>query len=176
MPQIKAGAPLLAEGFPTVPRTRPGNVRSMRSQRNKQNKQNQRNKQPRPMFKAGIGCGYATGIWRVSLQYQEGGYHGGYHGAGIGVPGRVSEYRGRVSHCLGRVSEYQGGGGYHTIPGGYRSTGGGYCTVAPRIWHPSENFNSLCFLNLLLFVSDCACRWGVLFFFLVLLCSSVAML
>ena len=72
-----------------------------------------------------------------------------------------------MAGTVGRVSEFVGG---------YWSTGGGYRTVPPRVWHPSKNFISLCSLNLLLFVSDCACRRGIWFFFLLLLYSSVVAL
>jgi len=48
MTRNQARAPLLAESFPTVPSTRPGDTRSGRSHRDKQNKikQNKQNKQP----------------------------------------------------------------------------------------------------------------------------------
>jgi len=41
MPQNQARAPFLAEGFPMVPSTQPGNTRSKRSHREKQNKTKQ---------------------------------------------------------------------------------------------------------------------------------------
>jgi len=39
MPRNKAHAPLLVEGFPTVPSTQPGNAQFVRSQHDKHNKQ-----------------------------------------------------------------------------------------------------------------------------------------